>query len=159
MIEVWDGKSVTRQKYRYAAPDATDWDQIVKELQKTQKVVIENSRIYSNRSGEAILIGQPLILESNIQVADLLNPEVIGISINSCNPNENCIYITQGQLSLNDWSHITGTIELIPGAYYYLSNGKGKLTTVPPSSIVVSELGRAQDKNTLDINIKTPIYL
>ncbi len=158
MLKIWDGKSKSRQKHRYAAPDATDWERIVKEVIKTQKVIIENSNIYSNKADEVILVGQPLILESNIQIADLLNPEVIGLSINSCGPNENCIYITQGQLSLENWFHITGTNELIPGAYYYLSS-KGELTAIPPSSIVVSELGRAQNKYVLNINIKTPIYL
>ncbi len=157
MIKVWDGQSKSRQVSRYAAPDADDWKRIIKEIAKTQKVVIENSNVYSNIAGETILIGQPLILESNIRLAGN-NFEVIGLSIVNCNINENCIYITQGRLSLFDWTNVIGTDKLIPGKSYFLVN-IGKLTSVAPNTGAIVQVGCAQNTETLNVKIETPIYL
>ena len=155
MIEVWDGKSRSRQVSKYAAPDADDWISIIKEVKKTQKVVIENNNIYSNIAGENILIGQPLILESKILLAGN-NSEVIGLSIIDCNIGENCIYITQGRLSLSDWSKIIGKVKLIPGKPYFLAS-TGKLAIIP-NNVAIVQRGRAQSEETLSVSIEIPIY-
>ena len=157
MIKVWDGESKSRQVSRYAAPDADDWKRIIKEVAKTQKVVIENSNVYSNVAGETILVGQPLILESNIQLAGN-SFEVIGLSIVNCSIGENCIYITQGRLSLSDWTNIINTNKLVPGKPYFLAD-VGKLASVVPNSGAIVQVGRAQDEETLSVSIETPIYL
>lgn len=161
MIEVWDGKSETRPEHRYAAPDAADWNRIIQEMSKTQQVVIENNNVYSNTANEDILIGQPLILESDIELAGN-NPEVVGLSIVNCIIGEDCIYITQGRLSLSDWTNIIGEMKLIPGRCYFLSMQEiGKLTSVAPSSRgdTVVQVGRAQSTETLSISIEVPMYL
>ena len=50
---VWDGKSASRQSDKYAAPDAADWAQIIKEIRVTQSrvneltVEIEQGTVYS----------------------------------------------------------------------------------------------------------------
>lgn len=157
MIKVWGGESKSRQVSRYAAPDADDWKRIIREVAETQKVVIENSNVYSNVAGETILVGQPLILESNIQLAGN-SFEVIGLSIVNCNIGEDCIYITQGRLSLFDWTNIIGTDKLIPGVPYFLAD-IGKLASVVPNSGAIVQVGHAQNEETLSVNIETPIYL
>ena len=150
---IWDGG---RKVDQYAAPDASDWRNVVAEIQTTQKVVIINSNTYSNGIGENIVSGQPLVLESGLlKLASQNNPEVIGISLGGTN------YITQGRLTLEDWSIVTNFLKLIPGKYYYLSNQKGKLTSIPPNQIgeILVIVGRAQTVNTLDINVQIPVYL
>ena len=157
MIKVWDGKSRTRQERKYAAPDADDWVSIIEEVRGTQQVVIENNNVYSNVADEAILIGQPIVLESNIRLAGN-NPEVIGLSIVDCGIGEDCIYITQGRISLSNWVNIIGADKLIPGQCYFLSD-IGKLTAEAPSIGTVVQVGRAQSNEILSVSIEIPIYL
>ena len=160
--EIWDGRSGTRKSDKYAAPDASDWQRIIGEMIKTQEVVVTNNNVYSNDAGVIILAGQPLILVSNIQLANPLNPEVIGISIADCIVSEKCTYVNQGRLSLENWLHSIGTIKLVPGAYYYLSpSQEGKLTLIPPNNVgeTIVQIGRAQNEDTLSINIQMPLYL
>ena len=150
---IWDGG---RKIDQYAAPDAGDWRNIVSEVQTVQKVVNNNSNTYNNDVGEDIVSGQPLILESGLlKLASKDNPEVIGISLGETS------YVTQGQLTLEDWSIVTNFLNLVPGRYYYLSNQKGKLTNIPPNQVgeILVIVGRAQTLNTLDIDIELPIYL
>ena len=157
-MEVWDGG---RESDKHAAPDAEDWANIVQEIIGIQKVIIENNNVFSNIAGEDILVGQPLILRStgNMQLADIeTEPEVIGLSIVNCVVGGNCIYISQGQLSLLDWSNIVGHVELIPGAHHYLFE-KGKLTPTVPKTLIIAGVGRAQNKTTLSIDIQVPLYL
>ncbi len=159
MIKIWDGKSRTRQEQRYAAPDADDWSSIITEVRKTQQVVIENNNVYSNIASEVILIGQPIVLESNIRLAGN-NPEVMGLSIIDCGIGEDCIYITQGRISLSNWVNIIGADKLIPGQCYFLSTlEKGKLTAEAPSIGTVVQVGRAQSNEILSVSIEIPIYL
>ncbi len=161
-LSVWDGDSGNRDSNsgNQSGPDHRDWARAIAEIAATQRVVIENSNIYSNNADEIILIGQPVILNESIQLAKVDNPEVIGLSIVNCNINENCIYITQGKLTLPDWSNVNGVKELEPGKYYYLSVlEKGKLTVVAPDSNVIVGIGRAQNKDTLNVKLEVPIYL
>lgn len=153
MLAPWDGG---RDVDKYAAPDAADWQNVVNEVQTTQQAVIEISSIYSNAVGEDIVRGQPLILETgSLKLASQDSPEVIGVSLGGTD------YITQGQLTLDDWSTITDSTILIPGEYYYLADQKGKLTHNAPSQTgtVLVIVGRAQTANTIDINVQTPIYM
>lgn len=148
MLTVWNGG---RDVDQYAAPDADDWQNIVAELQGTQRAV--NNRIYENEIDEDIVIGQPLVLESGIlKLASQNNPEVIGISLGKTN------YMTQGQLILDDWSQVTNSFTLTPGDCYYLAD-QGKLTNIPPNHTALVVVGRAQTSNTLDVDIELPIYL
>ncbi len=147
---VWDGG---RRVDKYAAPDAADWQNITQEVQTIQKVIIENSSIYS---GGTFVRGQPLVLEAGVlKLASQNTPEVIGVSLGAAG------YVTQGQLTLEDWSMVTDFIALIPGEYYYLGNEEGKLTSTPLNQTgnVLVIVGRAQTLNNMDINIQPPIYL
>lgn len=154
---IWDGG---RETDKHAAPDAQDWANIVQEIINIQKVIMGNNNMGNNITDENILAGQPLILEStgNIQLANINdNPEVIGLSIADCLINENCTYISQGYLNLPNWFNIIGSEKLIPGAYYYLSS-KGKLTSIVPNTLVMLQIGQAQNETTLNVDIKIPIY-
>ena len=166
---IWDGKSASRQKDKYAAPDAADWAQIIKEVRGTQlrvnelTVEIEPGSVYSRKSNDFIIIGQPVVLDdAKIVKASKSRPEVLGISIVDIEPDQDVIYVVQGQLTLTDWTNVVGYTELIPGAFYYLSMlVVGCLTAVAPVSVddVIVQVGRAQSKETLSIDIETPIYL
>jgi len=137
------------------------------EIQNTQLEVveIEQGLIYSNESDDFIITGQPIVLNenNNIVKASKFSPEVLGISIIDVAVGEKCVYIVRGRLTLIDWSNIVEEDdELIPGATYYLSMFEpGKLTITAPNLIgdVVAQIGRAQNKEMLNIDIETPIYL
>ena len=166
---VWDGRSASRQNDKYAAPDAADWAQIIKEIRGTQSKVneltveIEQGSVYSRISNDFIIIGQPIVLDGiKIVKASKSRPEVLGISIVDSEPDQDTIYIVQGQLTLTDWTNVIGYTELIPGAFYYLSMlVVSGLTAIAPVSVddVIVQVGRAQSKETLSIDIETPIYL
>jgi len=155
-LEVWDGRSSTRKTDKYAAPDAGDWGRVIHEIQKIQKIIIETTEFYSGNTDDNISVGQPLELGNKLKLA---NRDVIGIAISDTNP---IIYVVRGKLTLDNWINVINNNFLKPNVYYYLSMTEpGKLTTVAPTIVndVVIEIGRAQNKNQLAINIKTPIYL
>lgn len=163
-LEVWDGRSETRDVDKYAAPDGADWNRAISEIAKTQQFtnVLERNLFYSE-ADESILAGQPLIIESNLKLAGTSDyPEVVGISLVNCAIGIECVYIEQGKLELDDWSNVTGEVDLTPNAVYFLSmQEKGKLTKIAPESSgnTVVQIGRAQNPKTLSIDIKIPVYL
>ena len=163
-MDIWDGSSKTRSNLGdYRSPDGADWQRMIKEVQKIQ-VEINKGDIYTNMSDDFIYIGQPIVLNANnyLKRAKKSNPEVIGISLVKVLPTTNTIYITSGRLQLEDWTNVTGTINLIPGSFYYLSMSSfGLMTHIPPDSFgdSIVEIGRAQNRKLLSINLKTPLYL
>lgn len=67
---------------------------------------------------------------------------------------------TDGQLTSADWTAVVGVATLTPGSIYYLSGDTaGKLTTTPPTSGWVVEIGEAHSTTVLDINIRQPVKL
>ena len=70
--------------------------------------------------------------------------------------------IKRDTLTLADWTAVTGTTNLTPGAVYYLSTTTpGALTTTAPDSTdnVLVRVGVASAADTLSIQIGTPIIL
>lgn len=71
-------------------------------------------------------------------------------------------YLTEGQVSRNDWTLVTGTFSLTPGAVYFLSTSlAGGMSTTPPSVVgeTIVRIGRAASLTVLDIEISQPILL
>ena len=71
-------------------------------------------------------------------------------------------YVTEGQITKTDWTTVTGSVSLTPGATYYLSAATpGFMTSTPPSttgqSVVV--VGHALTTQIFDIEIAQPILL
>jgi hypothetical protein len=61
--------------------------------------------------------------------------------------------VTEGPLTLADWTAVAGTTTLAARAVYYLSTTAGLLTTTPPSTggQVVQAVGTAVAPDTLDV--------
>lgn len=98
----------------------------------------------------------------NAQADDFTTSGVVGICNGTVLATNTGEYITEGPLSLEDWTAVTGSATLSPGSLYFLDKTTpGHLTTVAPSdggeSVVV--VGRATDSLTLDIEIASPILL
>lgn len=71
-------------------------------------------------------------------------------------------YMPEGQITKADWTSVTGSVTLTPGAVYFLSiSTAGGLTATPPSAAgeTVVRIGRALSTTTLDIEISQPILL
>ena len=68
----------------------------------------------------------------------------------------------EGQITKSDWTSVTGSATLTPGAVYFLSvSTAGGLTTAPPYELgeTVVRVGRALSTTTLDIEISQPVLL
>lgn len=82
---------------------------------------------------------------------------VVGLCLADVGASAAGQYVTEGTFSLEDWSAVTGSANLSPGAVYYLSTDvAGRLTITPPespSTNVVAVIGRALNYRTLDISI------
>jgi len=71
-------------------------------------------------------------------------------------------YITEGLVTRPDWTAVTGTANLTPGALYYLSTATaGALTSTAPTTTgdILVSIGRAASQDTLDVSIRNPIVL
>lgn len=112
-------------------------------------------------------IGQPVYVSGSGSVA-LAQADaeatsgVIGLAIQSVNATEEGFYTTDGQVEREDWTVVTGTEFLTPGALYYLdTSSAGLLTTTAPDDIgeSVVVVGRALTGTMMDIEIDTPMLL
>jgi len=91
-----------------------------------------------------------------------LTTEVVGFVQVDCLSGETCQYLTEGMVERLDWTTIAGTLELSPGATYFLDSATaGRITTTAPTTVgqFVVRVGRAVNVRTLDIEIELPILL
>jgi hypothetical protein len=122
---------------------------------------------YSSVVDSNAVIGNPLYVKANGHV-DLARgnasptTRVVGLTTKAALSTHVVTYDTEGKLQLTDWTAITGTATLTPGAFYYLSDATaGMLTTVAPTSggSYVVCVGKAISTLILDIEISQPILL
>ena len=107
----------------------------------------------------AVVPGTPLTLRSpGVTPSTMAFPDVLGLAITAVAVGDNAAYICYGTLELSDWTAIIGTVNLTPGAFYYLGV-TNFLTSTPPTTGQLVEIGRAESDTVFDINIKTPIFL
>ena len=81
-----------------------------------------------------------------------------GLVLQFANSGDSVRYVYQGPLILPDWTVLTGTPLLTPGATYYVGMTPGTLTaTMPsrPSFALLQVVGVALDANTLDVDPDT----
>ncbi|OGS40334.1 MAG: hypothetical protein A3K77_04580 [Euryarchaeota archaeon RBG_13_31_8] len=164
----WSGTSKSRPNSNvYRAPDADDWQELLKQFNDLANLIGQDvQEIYENEVNENINQGQPVTFNSfeKLILANKNNPNVVGVSLNSCNVGGVCLYITQGKLTLSNWENviIPSNNELLPGSIYYLNmNFSGKLTLIPPNEIneIIVPIGIAHTNNLMEIKISSPIYL
>jgi len=122
---------------------------------------------YSAEVDASVVVGNPVYLKSNTHV-DLARAnsasttELAGLATTSAASGHAAFYNSDGFVSKEDWTAITGTALLTPGADYYLSTDTaGMLTAVAPTAVgfCVVHVGRAATTKILDIEIEKSILL
>ena len=108
--------------------------------------------------------GQPVyvVSDTNVDLADnTTNYRVIGLTLEPVLSGNSGQYITEGTITRTDWTVVTGTTLLTPGAVYYLDSTAGKLTSTPTTTEGehVVAVARAASNTELDIEIAEPILL
>jgi len=86
----------------------------------------------------------------------------VGMAAEDVLAGETKTYLTEGQVQKTDWSSVTGTTLLTPGAVYFLSESSaGMLTTTAPTAAgdFVLFAARALSTTTLDIEVGHPVLL
>lgn len=120
-----------------------------------------NYTYYSAEADSAISAGQALYIKSNTHtdLADCSTTgTVMGIAQTNIASGFSGNLISQGQLTLSDWSASTGSATLSAGQTYYLGVA-GAIGTSPPTSGFVVKLGKAITTTTLEISIEDKILL
>jgi hypothetical protein len=88
--------------------------------------------------------------------------QVVGLSLGTFLANVSAQYTTEGEVTSNDWTGVTGSSTLQPGYIYFLDPATpGRLTTVPPTSTgqYIVPVGRALSTTTLAIELSPTILL
>ena len=128
-----------------------------------QVEVLESS--YSAEADVAILVGQPVYVKATGHVALAVannagTASAVGFAVTAAEPTFTVNFLTEGKLTLVDWTAVAGTASLAPGNAYYLDAATaGKITNVVPASGYVVRLGRATSAVTLDIEIEPSVRL
>ena len=126
-----------------------------------------STETYQAAADSAIVIGQPLYITptGNADLACANQPATsaaIGFAITAAAPTFTVNYVTEGKLTLADWTLVAGVATLTPGNLYYLDTATaGRITNVVPSvsGQYIVRLGRATSTTTLDIEIEPSLLL
>lgn len=117
-------------------------------------------------ANEEIKVGQPVYISAantaNLADADTLTTShVLGLAITEATANTTVLVLSEGSVVRNDWTAIVGTINLVPGAVYYLSTDPGQMTVTPPTGDGdhVVRCGLAVNLSRLDIEINEVVIL
>ena len=83
----------------------------------------------------------------------------IGVALEDKLSGMRCLYASDGVVTRQDWTIITGTGGLLPGSPYFLAPFPGKLTAMLPTEGVIMRVGVALNTTTLDIELGYPVVL
>lgn len=111
--------------------------------------------------GMALYVPSDGHVELGLADADATS-RIIGLANENVTASSSGGYVTEGQITKSDWTTVVGTMLLVPGAYYYLSEtSAGQLTTTAPTSDgeYVMAVARGLTTQMLDIEIDQPITL
>jgi len=118
---------------------------------------------YSAEADDSILIGQPIYIKATTHAglaqAIGVKSAAVGFAITAAEPTFTVNYITEGKITLIDWTGISDSALLSPGTVYYLSTVVGQITSTAPTSGYIVRVGRATSTVSLDIEIERPIRL
>jgi hypothetical protein len=124
------------------------------------------SEIYTAETDDTVVAGQPVYVKATGHAAlagatSSVLSEVVGFAVTTADPSEVLSYITEGKLTLTDWTAVVGSAVLVPGSIYYLSIVTGQISDTPPSVTgqYVVRTGRATSTLTLDIEIEPSVRL
>ncbi len=122
---------------------------------------------YTAESDALVAAGQPLCVKTTGHVelaqADLAGAvHVAGLATVAAEPGHVARYISEGSVTLQDWTAVAGAALLAAGSNYFLAAGApGRITAIAPTAggSYVVRIGRAVSTTTFDIEIELPIRL
>lgn len=117
-------------------------------------------------AGEALSAGQPVytdLIDGKVYLATATIPakaRVAGIA-NVAAAIGVAVALQIIELTLTDWTPVTGAVSLLPGQNYFLGTTAGTLTTTAPTGVgqSLTVIGMAMEPQTLVIRINPPILL
>lgn len=114
-------------------------------------------------ASEALFKGQPIHL-SNTKKASLASSQAgydnfIGLVKDDYLLDDVATITVSGQLSQDDWTAVTGAVDLIPANKYYVSSIAGKLTHLVPQTGYLIRVGYALNERTLIITNSLKVKL
>jgi len=112
-----------------------------------------------------IQIGQALAMTSGgeLRLADATadaTATCVGLALTSAGAGSLLTYTSDGQVSLADWSAVTGSAALVPGTRYFLNPvTPGGLTNVCPTTpgVYAAPVGVALSTTLLEVEINLPV--
>jgi hypothetical protein len=122
------------------------------------------TEVFTAESDEVIVIGQPIYVKStgHVAIADATTATtsgVAGFAITAAGVGEVVSYITEGKLTLTDWTAVASVAALTPGSNYFLSLTSGLIAASVVATGYHVRLGRATSTLTLDLEIEPSIKL
>jgi len=169
--QVWDGTAADRDSRQIdSGPAYPSYDQIVAEVIATQRyaqgLIGGTTSPYNAEAAENLSEGEIIYIDNTGRLQKAANnsiatAQVAGLMINDTLVGVGGDYYTDYTLELADWSGITGSTDLVPGAIYFLDSTPGKMTTTAPTAdgYYVVKIGRAQNTKKFDIEIGPVIRL
>jgi len=117
-------------------------------------------------ANQNVAAGQPVYISDNSTI-NLANAGasstsiVLGLVSVGATATNTATVLSEGIVTLSDWTSVIGTATLTPGSIYYLSTTAGQMATTPPTgnSDVVVRLGIALTTNTIDIEVNNVLTL
>jgi len=115
---------------------------------------------------EVIALGLPVYGVAGLASVGLARADtgakarVAGLAVQGAAAGFTCVYAASGRVMLTDWTAVAGAAALTPSSTYYLGT-TGGITTTAPTTVghSVTEVGYAEDTETLVLNIKRPVLL
>lgn len=163
---IWNGLSRNpdrTNKTNNVNPNFQDWDKIVSEVIAIEEFLFSidsGNDLYNKIANEPIDQGQLVSIANNgnLELADNINGNISGIAVTSGVSGEEIAYIRRGRVVMANWFSIIGSVELVPGANYFL-NSDGLFSETAPENGFIITIGEAQTKEILDFEIGVSIKL
>lgn len=122
---------------------------------------------YSAETDDNTIIGSPVYFKVTQHVGlavanNNLKSQIAGLCTSAKNSGFAAEWIAEGTITMSDWTAITGTSVLTPGALYFLDpSTPGALTKIAPTAPgqFVVKVGRAESTIDFDVEIEAPIAL
>lgn len=113
-------------------------------------VIRENVDAVQIKAGQAVTV-----VSTGVELANPASNSTLtfGLALGNINVGSSGVIVTTGQITLDDWTEVTGSTDLSVGSSYFLSSVSGKLTTTPPSGLINQIVGKAVTTKILVITL------
>jgi hypothetical protein len=118
---------------------------------------------FDSDAKKGMVVYVPSSVHADLAQADAVGTtRAVGLAVADVSSGALGSYVTEGLITLADWTDVIGSATLTSGEYYYLSEAAaGKLVSPAPTATgeFVVAIGRALSTTILDIEISQPILL